>query len=113
MSQPSPATTTPTPILGPQQAGEFTYVGEMIPNQVMIQNLGTAEAQYWLSSGLEGGPEGWKYYGTVEAGRTASIWVEWPNGRATFFNRSEEASIEIGGDGIFPYDPNTGEAVKG
>ena len=108
MSEPSPATSTPTSVLAPGQAGEFVYVGTMIPNQVLIQNLGDAEAQYFLNSGLES----WKYYGTVEPGRTAQVWVEWPNGRATFYNRSEEASIEIGGEGIFPYDPSTGGAAK-
>lgn len=108
MPTPGTAMSTPAPVVDPGKTGQFIYFGEMIPNQVLIKNLGQSEAQYWLSSGRDG----WAYYGTVRVGETSSIWVEWFSGIATFGNRAD-SPIEIGGDGIFPYDPTTGEAVKG
>lgn len=85
-------------ILDPGEERTFVYVGEMIPNQVLIRNFDMVEAQYWLQSGLEG----WRYWGTVPPNETVSIMVEWFDGTALFHNGSGEASIGIGGDGIFP-----------
>jgi hypothetical protein len=99
--------TSPSPIVEPGYTGQFVYVGEMIPNQVLIRNLGDTEAEYWLVSGKDG----WAYYGSVPVGETSSILVEWFNSVGTFGNPGRSA-IEIGGDGIFPYDSATGEAVK-
>jgi hypothetical protein len=85
-------------ILKPGESGNFVYVGEMIPNEVTIKNGDINDAEY----SLESGEEGWKFYGNVKAGTTASILVEWFNGFATFHNLSPQANIEIGGNGIFP-----------
>jgi hypothetical protein len=109
MSQPGTATSAITPVIEPGQSKEFVYVGELIPNQVLVKNLGDTEVQYWLTSGIDS----WRLYNVVEGGRTQSIELQWMNGIATFTNEDGTSSIEIGGDGIFPYDPTTGEAVKG
>ncbi len=107
MPAPATAMSTPASVVEPGYTGQFVYVGELIPNQVLITNLGETEAEYWLVSGTEG----WAYYGTVARGETSSIMVEWFSGVGTFGNPGKSA-IEIGGDGIFPYDSATGEAVK-
>jgi hypothetical protein len=87
-------------VLGPGQIGDFIYVGELIPNQVLITNLNNADsANFEMTSGLKA----WSYYGSAGKGRTASVLVRWPSGRGRFRNTSVSgASIEIGGDGIFP-----------
>ena len=109
MSQPGTAASTITPVVEPGQSKEFVYVGEFIPNEVTVRNLGTSQVQYFTSSG----PNGWRLYNVVEGGRTQSILVQWMDSIATFTNEDGTSSIEIGGDGIFPYDPSTEQAVEG
>ena len=79
---------------------DFIYVGELIPNQVLVTNLtSSATASFELTSGAKS----WTYTGTIGKGRTKSILVRWPSGRARFTNNSvADATIEVGGDGIFP-----------
>jgi hypothetical protein len=66
MSQPGTAASAITPVVEPGESKQFVYVGELIPNQVLVKNLGDSQVQYWLSSG----PEGWRLYDVVEGGRT-------------------------------------------
>lgn len=108
MSQPATAASANTPVVGPGESKQFVYVGELIPNQVLVENLGNSEVQYYLSSGLDG----WRLYNTIEGGRTQSLLVQWMDGIATFTNEDGTSSIAVGGDGIFPYDSNTGQAIK-
>lgn len=108
MSQPSEAVPTLNSTVGPGETKEFIYYGEQIPNQVLIQNTGSSQVQYWTNSGKEG----WRYYSVIEGGKTQSILVQWLSGRAVFRNEDGTSSITVGGDGIFPYDPITGQAVK-
>lgn len=90
--------------IGPGESKLFQYFGEMIPNQMLIQNLSSdREAQFIAQS--ENAEESWGYYDTVMPGQTASIWVRFPQSISRFTNRSGEASIIVGGDGIFPYKP--------
>ncbi|MBS1914585.1 MAG: hypothetical protein JST22_21560 [Bacteroidetes bacterium] len=100
---------TPNPSeIGPGESKLFRYYGEMIPNQILIENLSTEfEAQYIV--GGEVPEQGWHYFGTVAHGETASIWVNFPTTVSRFTNRSSAASIIVGGDGIFPFKP--GEEV--
>ena len=109
MSQPGTAASVNTPIVEPKQSKQFVYVGELIPNQVLVKNLGDSEVQYYLSSGLNG----WRLYNIVEGGRTQSLLVQWMDSVATFTNEDGTSSIEITGDGIFPYDSTTGGPVGG
>lgn len=108
MSQPSEAVPTLNSTIGPSEEKEFVYVGEQIPNQVLIQNTGDSSVQYWMTSG----DKTWRYYDVVDSGRTHSVLVQWFSGRATFRNEDGTSSITVGGDGIFPYDPVTSQAVK-
>ncbi len=92
-----------TSIVQPGEMKLFCYFGEMIPNQVLIQNLSSDRpAQYALHSG----PKSWGFYGTIEPGGTASILVNWPTNQARFTNRSASANISVSGNGIFPAQPN-------
>lgn len=109
MSQPGTAASAITPVVEPGESKQFVYVGELIPNQVLVKNLGDSQVQYFLTSGLDS----WRLYDVVEGGRTQSLQVQWMDSIATFTNEDGTSSIEIGGDGIFPYDANSGEAVKG
>src|ERR1044072_8363394 len=109
MSQPGTAASAITPVVGPGESKQFVYVGELIPNQVVVKNLGDSQVQYYLTSGLDS----WRLYDVAEGGRTQPLQVQWMDGVATFTNEDGTSAIEIGGDGIFPYDANSGEAVKG
>jgi hypothetical protein len=82
---------------------DFIYAGELIPNQVSIQNLSTTEdATFTVTSGRQS----WTFYGAARKGRTVSVQVRWPSGRARFVNNSVfAASILVSGDGIFPVTP--------
>jgi hypothetical protein len=86
-------------ILKPGESGNFVYVGEMIPNQVIVTNKGDDDAAYTLESG----EEGWKLWGNLSGDKTTdTLTLQWFNGFATFTNLSKDALIEIGGNGIFP-----------
>ena len=103
MAKPNPS------IIAPGASHDFIYVGEMIPNQVIVTNLDTASgASFEVTSGVKS----WTYYGTVRKGGSVSVWVRWPSGRARFTNNSvANASIQVGGNGIFPATPRL-RAVK-
>ncbi len=87
----------------PGHGKDFLYVGEMIPNQVFIQNLSTTEdATFTVTSGTQS----WTYYGAARKGKKVNIQVRWPSGRARFENNSvANASILVSGNGIFPTTP--------
>lgn len=93
--------TASNPSIIPQgQSQTFIYVGNMIPNQVLIHNLSTEASASYI---LESGTESWRFFGTVPPGLTVSIMVEWPTGKAAFTNNSvANASIYVFGNGIFP-----------
>ena len=94
-------------VVHPGETKLFRYLGTLIPNQVLIQNLSDAQdADYVLYSGKEG----WSFYDTLEPGHTASIWVNWPAGLASFANRSPDASIRVSGEGILPAHPEPEES---
>jgi len=89
-------------ILSPGQSGGFFYTGNLIPNQVDIQNLSAqSAASYSLRS-----DGGWSFFGQVDPGVTISITVIWPSGLGEFTNTSSEASILISGFGIRPAGPD-------
>ena len=85
----------------------FRYLGELIPNQVFIQNLSkTSQANYTVKSG----PRPWTYFGYIAPGVTQAIYVQWPTSVALFTNDSGGGvNIKIYGDGIFPVPPGTEE----
>jgi hypothetical protein len=87
--------------LRPGETRKFAYVGNLIPNQVNIQNLSAQPASYKLESGTSG----WMLYGNVAPSATAALLVQWPSGIATFSNGSPQATIVIWGDGIRPFGP--------
>jgi hypothetical protein len=82
------------------QSKTFYYVGNMIPNQVLIQNLSPGtQANYTVKSG----PHPWTYFGYVAAGQTQSIYVQWPTSVAVFTNASGSGiNIQVYGNGIRP-----------
>lgn len=97
MSQTNPS------IIPQGQSGRFRYLGEMIPNQVLIHNLNT---QYGADYILQSGEHAWKLFGTIGPGQTISLLVEWPTSDATVFNNSvADSSIYVFGNGIFPVVP--------
>lgn len=88
-------------VVNPGQSKDFVYVGELIPNDVNIQNLSEANTAIFT---LKSGTEGWKLWWAVLANQTTTLTVEWFNGVATFSNISEEdASIRVFGEDIRPY----------
>jgi hypothetical protein len=82
------------------QSKTFYYVGNLIPNQVLIQNLSpSSNANYTVKSG----PHPWTYFSNIPAGGTQSILVQWPTSVAVFANASGGGvSIRVYGDGIRP-----------
>ena len=89
------------------QSKRLRYLGELIPNQVFIQNLSkTSQANYTVKSG----PRPWTYFGYVAPGGTQAIYVQWPTSVALFANSSGGGvNIKVYGDGIFPVPPGTDE----
>ncbi|HET9364383.1 MAG TPA: hypothetical protein VFP71_05250 [Candidatus Angelobacter sp.] len=87
-------------IIPPGQSKVFFYVGNMIPAQVLIQNLSPgSQASYRLKSGTQS----WTYFGNLPAGHTQSIYVEWPTNTAVFTNASGgDVHIRVYGNGIRP-----------
>lgn len=99
MTKPTSPQSNPS-IIAQGQSGSFLYLGELIPNQVLIHNLST---EFYADYILESGSRSWRFFGSVAPNTTASILVEWPAGKATFFNNSvADASIYVFGNGIFP-----------
>lgn len=86
-------------VLNPGESKKFVYVGNLIPNQVNIQNLSDNPAMFTVISGTGS----WRVWWAVPPNETLSIFVQWFNGIATFTNISmENASVSVGGDGIRP-----------
>lgn len=103
MTQQTVSQTNPS-IIAQGQSASFLYLGEMIPNQVLIHNLST---EFYADYILESGHGSWRFFGSIAPNTTASILVEWPSGKATFFNNSvANASIYVFGNGIFPEGPS-------
>ncbi len=87
-------------VIPPGQSRTFIYVGNMIPAQVLIQNLSSGSSANFT---LKSGPQPWTYFGNVAAGQTQSIYFQWPSGLAVFANTSPGgASIRVYGNGIRP-----------
>ena len=88
--------------VGPGERKLFTYVGEQIPNQVLVQNQSTSEQANFVMQGVGNDQPEWKLYGILEPGRTRSYLVQWPT-QAIFWNQGlYQSSILVYGDGIFP-----------
>jgi hypothetical protein len=88
--------------VGPGERKLFTYVGEMIPNQVFVQNQSTSEQANFVMQGVGNDQPEWKLFDILEAGRTRSYMVQWPT-QATFWNQGLfQSSIMVYGNGIFP-----------
>ncbi len=86
------------------------YLGEMIPNQLLITNLSTSESADFIIQGADsqGSPVGWSYFSPLGAGETASVLVKWPTSTAVIFNNSvNDVTIAVGGNGIFPMGDQT------
>ena len=103
---PTPSSSgTDTPFVRPGEKKIFVYVGEMIPNQVLIKNVSQTEQANYIMQGLsshDSFPE-WSFYGILRAGEAVSHWVQWPSSKVLFTNQGLfQSSIEVGGDGIFP-----------
>jgi hypothetical protein len=87
----------PSSRIEPGQSQKFIYVGESIPNSIVVKNLGTTAAPFRLTSTSPG----WLYYGRVGSRAGVFVSVEFPNGRFTVHNDGSKP-IEVGGDGIRP-----------
>ena len=103
MSTASPPGTAVHPFtVAPGEFKDFVYRGDMIPNQVSVENLDAAHQANFVVQAVNHGIAGWKLFGIIDPGQTVHLMVEWPT-EARFTNRSElQSSIRISGDGIFP-----------
>jgi hypothetical protein len=98
---PPPGAPVETRIVAPGEIKDFVYRGEMIPNQVSVENLDGAHQANFVMQALNHGIAGWKLFGIIDPGQTVQLLVEWPV-EARFTNRSElQSSIRVHGDGIF------------
>ena len=90
----------------PGETKLFTYVGEQIPNQVLIQNKSTTEQANFVMQAVNGPEPQWRLYGAIGAGETVQYMVNWPT-QARFTNQGLfQSSIVVYGDGIFPGEQN-------
>ncbi|MGI8666965.1 MAG: hypothetical protein ACR2N4_13175 [Jatrophihabitans sp.] len=100
-------TTNPLEV-APGQSVTVVYVGEQIPNQLILQNLDkAAQAQYALAGTIGSGDkltQTWKLVGVLGPDELTSLLVQWPNGIAVITNEDGNGTIQLGGDGIFAYD---------
>ena len=97
-----PSAAVETGIIAPGEVRDFVYRGDMIPNQVSVENLDGAHQANFVVQALNHGIAGWKLFGIIDPGQTVQLLVEWPV-EARFTNRSElQSSIRVYGDGIFP-----------
>lgn len=88
--------------VGPNERKVFTYVGEMIPNQVFVQNQSTTQQANFVMQGIGDVEPEWKLFEIIEPGRTKQYLVQWPT-RALFWNQGLfQSSILVYGNGIFP-----------
>lgn len=91
--------------VGPGESKLFRYLGELIPNQILVTNAGTTtDAEYMISD--QDLSIGWRYFNSVAPSRTQSILVQFPSSVFRATNRGGDSFI-ISGDGIYPYDPST------
>jgi hypothetical protein len=88
--------------IDPGQHQNFIYVGEEISNQIVVRNLGAADARFRLTSTLPNpsAPPAWDYYGDV-VGRVVSFWVHFPTAKLTVYDEGT-TPIVVAGDGIRP-----------
>ncbi|HEU4561151.1 MAG TPA: hypothetical protein VFS20_25085 [Longimicrobium sp.] len=97
-----PSAAVETRIIAPGEIKDFVYRGDMIPNQVSVENLDQAHQANFVVQAVNHGVAGWKLFGIIEPGQTVQLLVEWPT-EARFTNRSElQSNIRVYGDGIFP-----------
>jgi len=91
-----------TSTVGPGEKKLFTYVGEQIPNQVLVQNQSTTEQANFVMEAANGADFQWKLFDAIGPGKTVSYMVQWPT-HAIFTNQGLfQSSIVVYGDGIFP-----------
>jgi len=84
----------------PGQHGTFIYAGDLIPNEIFVQNLGVAEAKFRLTSAPPT-PPGWIYYETTAGNSVRSFIVHFPSARFTVYNDGR-TEIEVSGNGVRP-----------
>ena len=82
-------------VIEPNGSKTFVYVGDFVPNQVFVKNLGSTEGRFKLTSE----PAGWTYYGRVMGDAQASLTVNFPSGKMTCINKGL-APISFFGNGI-------------
>ena len=98
----SPGAAIDTSSIGPGEKKLFTYLGELIPNQVFVQNESSTEQANFVMQGMNGAEPEWKLYGVLRAGETVDYMVQWP-AQAIFTNQGLlQTSIRVYGNGIFP-----------
>ena len=95
--------------LGPGETKLFKYDGEMVPNQIIVTNLSAdTHVQFILRD--EHMETGWNYFESIDRNGEASVWVNFPTNIFRVINQgTTSASLNVGGDGIFPYTPGTGQ----
>ncbi|MDQ2836867.1 MAG: hypothetical protein M3Y42_07060 [Actinomycetota bacterium] len=101
--------TTDNPLeVPPGQSVTIVYVGEQIPNQLIMQNVDEfSPVQYSVAGTIGSGNKlepTWKLVGLLPPKQTISLLVQWPNGIALVTSEDGQGTIQLGGDGIFPYD---------
>lgn len=102
MSIPSPQTDVETSIVKPGESKLFVYVGEMIPNQVLVQNLDPEKQANFIVRAVNDSRDEWGLFGVLKPGETISLLVQWPT-EARFTNQAVvDSSFRVFGDGIFP-----------
>ena len=90
----------PSTRIDPGQHKTFIYVGDFIPNKVLVKNLGTTEARFRLTS-APATPPGWEYYEVAPGSALRSFTVHFPTAKLTVYNDGA-TPIEVAGDGIRP-----------
>ena len=89
--------------VSPGKTGIFVYLGELIPNQILLTGSAETNAAVVLTSyAPPGTPSAWSYWAAAGASQT-SLLVKFP---ASIFQISNSGTtpVTVGGDGIFPYD---------
>jgi hypothetical protein len=84
----------------PGQHGTFIYTGDLIPNEIFVQNLGVTEAKFRLTS-APATPPGWIYYETSPRNSVRAFIVHFPTAKFTVYNNGR-TEIEVSGNGVRP-----------
>ncbi len=96
--------------IGPGESVTIIYVGEQIPNQVVILNQSNVPGNFTIYGAVREGKtwlKQWGYFGTIEANAELGPLVNWPSNTAIIQNNSvAAATLSIGGPGIFPWSEN-------